>query len=188
MTLQNNSFNMIGAATSPPETIAIFTDQGNNGSAQLVPQTLRGLQLMESDGPFVTANFSDETVNSGLWDDGDNFLAAPTPVTLGKPGSSCNTFPSCRNAVFFINGALNIQYSIWGVDVPADAWDATHGINKTVGSVGDIFSANPAAVVSQEGTNAGKKIYVFAARLDTSLCPNGADDGCGRVYHASVTF
>ena len=117
-------------------------------------------------------------------------LVTPTPVILGKPGSDCGTFPSCRNGVFFLNGNQNIQYSVWGVGVPGTVWDqppfGTFGI-QTLGS--DTFDVNPAAVVSQQGANAGKFVYVFSGRQENTqiLCP-GTDDFCGHVYYTTVTF
>jgi hypothetical protein len=83
----------------------------------------------------------------------------------------------------------HIQYSIWGVDKPADAWDLTVGPNgsgiKMVGTASQIFNANPAAVVSQNGTS----VYVFAARTNPSLCIVGGihQMDCGNVYYAHFT-
>ena len=76
------------------------------------------------------------------------------------------------------------------MDVPGTVWNippfGTFGI-KTLGS--DIFDVNPAAVVSQQGANAGKFVYVFSGRQEDTqiLCP-GTDDFCGHVYYTTVTF
>ncbi|HZR28525.1 MAG TPA: hypothetical protein VFA71_07070, partial [Terriglobales bacterium] len=75
---------------------------------------------------------------------------------------------------------------IWGVDKPADAWDLTVGTHgngiKMVGTASNLFNANPAAVVSQNGTS----VYVFAARTNPSLCVQAGND-CGNVYYARFT-
>jgi hypothetical protein len=54
-----------------------------------------------------------------------------------------------------------------------------------IGKASDIFNANPAAVVSQNGTS----VYVFAARTNPSLCVvNGIHEmDCGNVYYAHFT-
>jgi hypothetical protein len=126
--------------------------------------------------PTVPLDPTSETVNGGLFEIPDGFRATPAAVTFGKPGGNCNTFPSCRNGVFFLNGAQNIQYSIWEVGGP---WDTSFGI-RTIGGAGDVFLSNPVAVVSMQGANAGKLAYVFAVRVVAST-------DTGEVYYAHVT-
>jgi hypothetical protein len=182
-------WNAVGAAATPPGTIAVFADQGNVGFIMGNLANLFGQQLIEEDGPLPSTTGT-LTVD-GPFSRNDSFLAAPVPVTLGKQGADCDTTRSCKNAVFFITDATgpggNIQYSIWGVDKPADAWDFTVGTNgiKMVGSASQLFNANPAAVVSQNGTS----VYVFAARANPSLCIVGGihQMDCGNVYYAHFT-
>jgi len=194
VTVEPNSggWNAIGAAVSPPQAIAVFADQGTVSSTAGFQAPLLGQQLIEEDGslPSTTGAI---TVN-GPFEDDDDFLAAPVPVTFGKQDANCNSSRACKNAVFFItdipggpNGNTkggNIRYSIWGVDVPADAWNLTVGTNgiKMVGTASDVFNANPAAVVSQDGAT----VYVFAARTNPTLCVQSGDD-CGSVYYARFT-
>jgi hypothetical protein len=182
----STSWNVIGAAATPPGAIAVFADQGKNDSFFGNLEPLLGQQLIEEDGSIPGAD-GVLTVNGPLESD-DGFLAAPVPVTLGKQGADCDTSRSCKNAVFFITDINvpggntkggNIQYSIWGVAKPADAW--TNGI-KRLGKASDLFNGNPAAVVSQNGTT----VYVFGARTNPSLCPGTGND-CGNVYYFRFT-
>ncbi len=158
-----------------------------NGAAEGSPQSLYGQSFTEQLDSFPTVPLdpTPETVNGGLVVSSLNpdigFRVAPAPVTFGKPGGSCSTFPACRNGVFFLNGAsLNMQYSIW----EGGSWNASFGI-KTIGGAGDTFTSNPAAVVSMQGTNAGKLTYVFAVReIDTTI--NGSTFSTGQVWYATV--
>jgi hypothetical protein len=169
------------AAVSPLRKIAMF----GNGAAEGSPQFLYGQSFTEQLDSFPQGPLdpTPETVNGGLVDTNPElgFRIAPAPVTFGKPGSSCSTFPACRNGVFFLNGASqNIQYSIW----EGSSWNASFG-TKTIGGAGDTFTANPAAVVSRQGTNAGKLTYVFAVReIDTTV--NGQTFSTGQVWYATV--
>jgi len=165
------------AALSPLRKIAMF----GNGAAEGSPQSLYGQSFTEQLDSFPTVPLdpTPETVNGGLIVTNPDlgFRVTPAAVTFGKPGSSCNTFPACRNGVFFLNGASqNIQYSIWEV---GGSWNASFGI-KTIGGAGDTFTSNPAAVVSMQGTNAGKLTYVFAVR-EVASPPD-----TGQVWYATV--
>jgi hypothetical protein len=165
------------AAVSPLRKIAMF----GNGAAESSPQFLYGQSFTEQLDSFPTVPLdpTPETVNGGLvvskMTPDIGFRVAPIPVTFGKPGGSCSTFPACRNGVFFLNGtSLNMQYSIW----EGSSWNASFGI-KTIGSAGDTFTSNPVAVVSMQSPNAGKLTYVFAVRLvDTT--------DTGEVWYATV--
>jgi len=163
------------AAVSAPRNIGIFGN-GSNGNTS-PPQPLDGVSAIEQSDSFpaIPSNFTAETVKGGLFEPINGIFVTPAAVTFGKPGGNCNTFPSCRNGVFFLNGAQNIQYSVWNVGGP---WDTSFGI-KTIGASGDKFTANPVAVVSMQGTDAGKRAYVFAVRgIETT--------DTGEVYYASV--
>ena len=169
------------AAVSPLRKIAMFGN-GADLSSPFGPQPLYGQSFTEQldSFPTVPPNPTPETVNGGLnvsFNNGDNvFRATPAAVTFGKPGGSCSTFPACRNGVFFINSAQNIQYSIW----EGSSWNTSVGV-RTIGGAGDTFTANPVAVVSMQGTKAGKLAYVFAVReVDTATTEPG------QVWFATV--
>jgi hypothetical protein len=122
------------AVVSPPGDIALFNNTAQN-IADTGPRPIDGVQIIErkatTGGAFVAASDT-LMVNAGLIDSNDDFFVTPTPVLFGKQGSDCDLVLACRDGVFFINGAQNIQYFIWGEAVPADAWERTRGI-RTVG-------------------------------------------------------